>query len=61
MMGLELAVELVLYSIGSGVYGSILHDLFSLLERLFQSMLSNRLESRQKTNTWWVTLGEQIV
>lgn len=49
MMGLGLAVELVLYSIGSGVYGSFLHDLFSLLERLFQSRLSNMLESRQKT------------
>lgn len=49
MMGLGLAVELVLYSISSGVYGSFLHGLFRLLERLFQSRLSNMLESRQKT------------
>lgn len=51
MMGLGLAVELVLYSTVSGVYGSFLHDLFSLLERLFQSRISNRMESGQKYET----------
>lgn len=35
MMGLGLAAESVLYSIGSLMYGRFLYDLSSLLERLF--------------------------